>query len=72
MKYIGKGVRTREETETALHTMLQCWEQNNFGMWALVHTIDSKMTGRCGLYFLDKTSEVGLGYALNKAYCNQG
>ncbi len=72
MKYIGKGIRTREVTEIALYAMLQCWQQNNFGMWALVHKIDSKMIGRCGLCFLDKTSEVELGYALNKAYWNQG
>ena len=72
MKYIGKGVRTRSETETAIHTMLQCWEQNNFGMWALVHKIDGKMIGRCGLAFLDKTPEVELGYAIDKVYWNQG
>jgi RimJ/RimL family protein N-acetyltransferase len=72
MKYFATGVRTREATETAIHTMLQRWEQNNFGMWAVVHKIDCKMIGRCGLGFLDKTSEVELGYALNKAYWNQG
>ncbi|MBD0310772.1 MAG: GNAT family N-acetyltransferase, partial [Microcoleus sp. T1-bin1] len=32
MKYIT-GVRTREATETAIHTMLKRWEENNFGMW---------------------------------------
>ncbi|MEG4291216.1 GNAT family N-acetyltransferase [Microcoleus sp. C2C3] len=71
MKYLG-GVRTREATEIAIHTMLKCWEENNFGMWALVHKIDRKMIGRCGLFFLDKTPEVELGYTLDKAYWNQG
>ncbi len=71
MKYLT-GVRTREATETAIHTMLQCWKENNFGMWAVVSKIDCKMIGRCGLCFLDKTSEVELGYTLNKAYWNQG
>lgn len=71
MKYL-RGVRSREATEIAIHTMLKNWEQNNFGMWALVHKIDRKMIGRCGLAFLDKTPEVELGYVLNKVYWNQG
>lgn len=72
MKYIGKGVRTRTETETAIYNILEHWEQNNFGMWALVHKIDRKIIGRCGLVFLDKTPEIELGYALDKVYWNQG
>ena len=71
MKYLG-GVRTREATETAINTMIKSWEENNFGMWALVHKIDRKMIGRCGLRFLEKTPEVQLGYALDKVYWNQG
>lgn len=70
-KYLT-GVRTRQETESAIHTMIQRWEENNFGMWALVHKIDGKMIGRCGLAFLDKTPEVELGYAIDKVYWNQG
>ena len=71
MKYLG-GVRTREATETVINTMIKSWEENNFGMWALVHKIDRKMIGRCGLRFLEKTPEVQLGYALDKVYWNQG
>jgi len=71
MKYLT-GVRTREATEIAINTMLKSWEENNFGMWALVHKIDRKMIGRCGLVFLDKTREVELGYTLDKVYWNQG
>ncbi|MEG3835202.1 MULTISPECIES: GNAT family N-acetyltransferase [unclassified Microcoleus] len=71
MKYL-RGVKTIEETEIAIHTMLKRWAENNFGMWALVHKIDHKMIGRCGLAFLDQTPEVELGYALDKLYWNQG
>ncbi|MEG5159899.1 GNAT family N-acetyltransferase [Microcoleus sp. AT3-A2] len=71
MKYL-RGFKTREETEIAIHTMLKSWEENNFGMWALVHKIDRKMIGRCGLVLLDKTPEVELGYTLDKVYWNQG
>ncbi|MEG4807647.1 GNAT family N-acetyltransferase [Microcoleus sp. F8-D3] len=71
MKYL-RGVKTREETEIAIHNMLKRWAENNFGMWALVHKIDRKLIGRCGLAFLDKTPEVELGYAIDKVYWNQG
>ena len=71
MKYLS-GVRTREATEIAIHTMLKHWEEHNFGLWALVHKIDGKMIGRCGLNFLEKTPEVQLGYTLDKVYWNQG
>jgi RimJ/RimL family protein N-acetyltransferase len=71
MKYLT-GVRTREATESAIHTMLKRWEEHNFGMWAVVHKIDRKIIGRCGLAFLDKTPEVELGYAFDKVYWNQG
>ncbi|TAG70791.1 MAG: N-acetyltransferase [Oscillatoriales cyanobacterium] len=71
MKYLT-GVRTREATESAIHAMLKRWEEHNFGMWAVVHKIDCKMIGRCGLAFLDKTPEVELGYAFDKVYWNQG
>ncbi|MEG4493822.1 GNAT family N-acetyltransferase [Microcoleus sp. D3_18_C4] len=71
MKYLT-GVRSREATEIAIHTMLKRWEENNFGMWAVVHKIDRKMIGRCGLGLLDQTPEVELGYVLNKLYWNQG
>ncbi len=52
--------------------MIDSWEKNNFGMWAVVHKIDNKMIGRCGLCFLDNTLEIELGYLLNPAYWYRG
>lgn len=71
MKYLT-GVRTREATESAIHTMLKLWEEHNFGMWAVVDKIERKMIGRCELGFLERTPEVELGYAFDKVYWNQG
>lgn len=70
-KYIGKGAKTKDETQAALIKMIQHW-QHGFGMWAVVHKESSKLIGRCGLCFLDYTSEVELGYALDKPYWNLG
>ncbi len=72
MKYVGKGVRTRAETETAIYNILKHGEQNNFGMWALVYKRDRQIIDRCGLCLLDKTPEIELGYALDKFYWDQG
>ncbi|WP_293162374.1 GNAT family N-acetyltransferase [Okeania sp. SIO2C9] len=72
MKYVGKGILTRAETETRILSIIKSWKKNNFGMWAVVHKIDNKMIGRCGLCFLDNTPEIELGYLLNPKYCYQG
>lgn len=72
MKYVGKGVRTREETEMALHFLLAHWEKHGFGLWAAIHKMDERIIGRCGLVFLDNTPEVELGYLLEKAYWGRG
>lgn len=71
MKYIGKGVRTKDETQSALVSMIKHWE-HGFGMWAMIHKQSDKMIGRCGLCFLDNTLEVELGYALDLPYWNMG
>lgn len=50
MKYIGKGVRTKDETQAALISMMEHWK-HGFGMWATIHKQTDKMIGRCGLCF---------------------
>lgn len=72
MKYVGTGIITKAETEAKILTMIEHWQKNNFGMWAVVNKINNKMIGRCGLCFLDNTEEVELGYILDQAYWHQG
>ncbi len=72
MRYVGRGVRTRTETETALRWLLSHWEKHGFGLWAAVDKMDAQIIGRCGLIFLDNTPEVELGYLLDKAYWGRG
>ena len=71
MRYIGKGIRTKNETETALLSILKHYE-HGFGMWAVISKDDNKLIGRCGLCFLDNTPEVELGYLLDKSYWRKG
>ncbi|NEO29512.1 MAG: GNAT family N-acetyltransferase [Symploca sp. SIO3C6] len=72
MKYVGNGARTRKETEAGLLSMIQHWQQHDFGMWAVIHQQDHILIGRCGLCFLDKTTEVELGYLFDKFYWGRG
>lgn len=71
MTYIGKGIRTKNETQTALSSIIKHYE-HGFGMWAVIYKDDDKLIGRCGLCFLDNTPEVELGYLLNKSYWRRG
>lgn len=68
MKYVVKGILTKAETEVKILTMIKHWQENNFGMWAVVNKINNKMIGRCGLCFLENIREVEFGYLLDKAY----
>lgn len=71
MRYIGKGIKTKNETETALSSILKHY-QHGFGMWAVISKDNDKLIGRCGLCFLDNTSEVELGYLLDQSYWCKG
>jgi ribosomal-protein-alanine N-acetyltransferase len=70
MKYLSP--RNKEQTQASLHKHIQHWQQYNFGMWAVVHKESGRMIGRCGLGFLDNTTEVELGYVLDKADWRMG
>ena len=71
MRYVGKDTRTREETQSAIVSILKHYQQG-FGIWAVVYKDDSKLISVCGLCFLDNTSEVELGYLLDKWYSEKG
>lgn len=70
MRYIGLCSKT--ETEARLLSILKHWQTHDLGMWAVIHKDHQKLIGRCGLIFLDNTSEVEIGYLLDKAYWCQG
>lgn len=71
MRYVGKGVRTRQETEKGLFFMIEHYK-HGFGLWVVVHKAKGQFIGRCGLCYLDNTPEIELGYTFVKAYWNRG
>lgn len=72
MRFIGRGVRTAEETRHRLDAMIQHWKQHGFGLWALFHKADTRFVGRCGFGYLHDHGDAELAYALAKEYWGQG
>jgi RimJ/RimL family protein N-acetyltransferase len=73
MRFIGlRGPMTREQTKDRLAFMVDHWRQHGFGMWALRLKEGGEFVGRCGLRYMDNTTEIELGYTLAKAYWGKG
>jgi ribosomal-protein-alanine N-acetyltransferase len=72
MRYIGKGVRNRDESEQSLSKMIAHWQSHGLGMWAAFHKPDGRFVGRCGLTPLADTEQIELGYTFHRDFWGQG
>lgn len=72
MKFLGANCEpmTREETETALASMIRHWERQKFGRWAVVLKPEDKLIGCAGLRSFEGTAE--LVYLLDEPYWGKG
>jgi ribosomal-protein-alanine N-acetyltransferase len=72
MRYLGLNClpMRREETETALASMIRHWQRNNFGRWAVVSKEDGKLIGCAGLRSFEDSAE--LVYLLDEPYWGKG
>jgi RimJ/RimL family protein N-acetyltransferase len=61
---------TREETNTALLSMIRHWQRHGYGRWAVVELATRKLIGYGGLRNFDGTPE--LVYLLNRPYWGCG
>jgi ribosomal-protein-alanine N-acetyltransferase len=73
MRFIGTRIPlSRELSRERLDFMLDHWLRHGFGMWALFRKDDGAFVGRCGMRYLDNTTQFELGYTLAKAHWGQG
>jgi len=83
MKFSSAGVMSREAIEAFIHDMLKSYQENGFGLWALIERRSGKLIGCCGLnpsdienaIKVDPAHEqacIEIGYRLAKAYWGQG
>lgn len=56
----------------AIRRRLHEWEQRPFGAWALTLTDGKLLMGHVGLYVIEGTQTVEIGYALGQAYWGRG
>ena len=73
MRYIGDGrPQYREQTEATLNAIIEHHHRHGFGLWGAIEKASGSLAGFCGLQFLDKTSEVEVGYRLAKRFWGKG
>jgi ribosomal-protein-alanine N-acetyltransferase len=71
IKYLGSGKpATREESHTALVSIIRHWERHGFGRWAVIDKPTQKLIGYGGLRSFDGEPE--LVYLLAKPYWGRG
>lgn len=71
MKYIGE-TKTKQQVKKYINMMLESWEKNNLGMWAIIFKSNGHFIGDGGICFLEKTPEIEVGYVLEKSYWHLG
>lgn len=72
MKYLGREGKpmTGEETETALVSIINHWERNGFGRWAVECKKNGNLIGCSGLRSFEDTAE--LVYLIDEPYWGNG
>lgn len=73
VRYLGAQAGTplsRDETESALASIINYWKKNGLGRWALEFKEDGRLIGYAGLRLLEGAPEVV--YLLAKEYWHRG
>lgn len=71
LKYLSPNrAATREETHTALLSIIRHWKRHGYGRWAVIHQATQKLIGYGGLRCFDGTPE--LVYLLARPYWGCG
>lgn len=71
VRHLGSGKPApREETETALRSIIRHWEIYGFGRWAAIHKPTQRLIGYCGLRNYHGTPE--LVYLLARQHWGMG
>ncbi|MHC4401425.1 MAG: GNAT family N-acetyltransferase [Planctomycetota bacterium] len=71
MRHMG-GTRTREKAEEHYQEFAQQYAKTGFTLWAVEQKTDGQFVGRVGLWPLDGTQEVQLGYMIARPYWGRG
>ena len=73
MRWMRTGLPVpRNQTEEAIAWYIGYWAAHGCGQWAVEQQADGALVGRCGLFGLDQTDEIEVGYLLGQPYWGQG
>jgi len=69
-----EGAFTNEEVQQWLDRQLKRYQDDGFGLWAVILKETRKMIGQCGLSLQDANGKqvLEIGYLLNRAYWHNG
>jgi len=74
MRYVGDGsTRTREEMISELDMLISHYTRKpGLGIWATERKEDNCFIGASGLVYYDNTTDIEVGYRMQKAFWNNG
>ena len=74
MHFSSKGVQTREQTKEFINRILSLYEEQGFGLYAVINREDQQLIGFCGLlvWLFEAQKEIEIGYRLARDYWSQG
>jgi ribosomal-protein-alanine N-acetyltransferase len=72
--YAYEAPFTKEKVQEWLHWNLTSYEENGFGLWAIIDKPTQHFIGQCGIVYSEVEGEklLEIGYLVNKRYWNQG
>lgn len=71
MRYLG-GTRNHDTAKEHVAKFADQFDKTGYSLWAVEHKASGQFVGRVGLWPLDKTDEVELGYVIARRYWGQG
>lgn len=74
MEYVDGGVRTREQTKSALAAAERCWRSEGWGLWAIRDAVTGGLIGEAGLQHLFEVdgAPVEFGFTIARRYWREG
>ncbi len=75
MRYIGKGVKTQQESRDNLQQQIEHFKHHGFSLGSVYEKQTGLFVGRAGLVYLEMKADqpqIEIGYALHQRFWNQG
>ena len=63
---------SKEKAENTLNYCIDFFQENGFGIWAIIYKQQDELIGFCGFRLLDATSEIEIIYGITPTYWRMG